>query len=165
MIRDRIVKQAAYNYWAKAELLKCVDTLNAQQFDHDFKYSMGTIRVQLGHMAGVEHWWFVFLSTGKYDFWTDDDFESLDTIKAKWARTEQIVKAYVARLTDEELTREVKPEFWEPESKPFQVWEACLQVFNHSTDHRSQTLYMLHQLGAPTFQQDYLFFEHPELVE
>ena len=71
----------------------------------------------------------------------------------------------MASLTDEEVQREVTPPCWKPESKPFKVWEAILQVFNHSTDHRAQSLYMLHQLGAPTFQQDYLFWGHPELVE
>jgi uncharacterized damage-inducible protein DinB len=31
-----------------------------------------------------------------------------------------------------------------------------IQVANHSTDHRAQTLRLLHDLGAPTFGQDYL---------
>ncbi|MBK8137529.1 MAG: DinB family protein [Chloroflexi bacterium] len=165
MNRDSLVKHAAYTYWANHELVRCVETLTPEQFDHDFKYSMGTLRVQLAHIAGVEYWWFTYLSTGELDFFTDEDFASLDTIKAKWAKAEKIVSTYVASLTDEELQREVKPPFWKPESKPFKVWEAILQVFNHSTDHRAQSLYMLHQLGAPTFQQDYLFWGHPELVE
>ncbi|PJF26553.1 MAG: hypothetical protein CUN52_15675 [Phototrophicales bacterium] len=38
------------------------------------------------------------------------------------------------------------------------VRDALVQVANHSTDHRAQTLAGLHQLGATTVEQDYLFY-------
>jgi uncharacterized damage-inducible protein DinB len=37
-----------------------------------------------------------------------------------------------------------------------------MQVINHSTDHRAQTLAMLHHLGAPTIGQDFLAYLHLE---
>ncbi len=36
------------------------------------------------------------------------------------------------------------------------VWEALVQVANHSTDHRAQIMAGLHRLGAPTMGQDFL---------
>jgi uncharacterized damage-inducible protein DinB len=69
-----------------------------------------------------------------------------------------MIRAYLDRLTDEELARLVKPSFWEADQPPIRVWEAILQVFNHSTDHRAQIGAALHKVGGPTTPQDFLFY-------
>ncbi len=34
------------------------------------------------------------------------------------------------------------------------AWQVILHVVNHGTDHRAQVLRVLHDIGAPTFNQD-----------
>ena len=36
------------------------------------------------------------------------------------------------------------------------LYEVITQLINHGTDHRAQMLRMLGDLGAPTFEQDYI---------
>lgn len=70
----------------------------------------------------------------------------------------------MATLTDAELDRVVE---YISVSRGTQfrnrVWELLFQWFNHSTDHRAQTLALIHQLGGETSAQDYIFygFDHP----
>jgi len=38
------------------------------------------------------------------------------------------------------------------------MWQLLTHVANHGTDHRAQTFAMLHQMGAPTLEQDIILF-------
>src|SRR5690606_24743655 len=38
------------------------------------------------------------------------------------------------------------------------VWVALVQLAHHSTDHRSQILHALHEMGAPTFEQNFAVY-------
>lgn len=158
-------KLARYTRWADTEIMRCASHLTDEQLDHDFGYSVGPVRAQIYHLAGVEYWWFHFLATDELDFFGEEEPPSIQRLGELMALAHGAITAFTEALTDSELMREVKPVFWKADSKPFAVWEAMIQVFNHSTDHRAQALFMLHRLGAPTFMQDYLFMEHPELTD
>lgn len=157
------VKMIEANLWADRQLVRCVGKLTDQQLNHDFGYSMGTTLMQVAHLFGVQYWWFHFLSSGEYHFFTEEDCSSLDKLRPKIAEAQAMMRAYASRLTDAELERRVKPEFWPDKTEPWAVWEAIHQVINHSTDHRAQALGFIHRLGGPTFAQDYLFYERPEV--
>jgi uncharacterized damage-inducible protein DinB len=81
------------------------------------------------------------------------DFPDRASIRQKWAEVEAHVRATLDALTPDDLERQLH---W-PGRPPIYVWEALLQVVNHGTDHRAQVLAGLHQLGAPTFMQDFIF--------
>jgi uncharacterized damage-inducible protein DinB len=145
-----------YNFWARDRIWSCVEQLTDEQFDADVGYSHGTIRDQCVHVLAVEYWWFEFLRTGTLRF---TDAENLDTraaIRAEWEAVEQNVRAYAESVDDAELQRDVRPDFWDEERQPIKVWQAMLQVANHSTDHRAQVLAGIQRLGGPTVGQDYL---------
>jgi uncharacterized damage-inducible protein DinB len=38
------------------------------------------------------------------------------------------------------------------------AWQVFAHVANHGTDHRAQILRLLHDLGAPTFSQDFMIY-------
>ncbi|KAB2852486.1 MAG: hypothetical protein F9K46_19110 [Anaerolineae bacterium] len=145
-----------YNYWAHRRVWDCVMELNPEEFETDLDYSIGSIRTQVIHTMGVEHWWITFLSEGILSFLDIEDYPNRTVIRDKWDEIEAYVRGYIQSLTPAELDREVKPPFWEDHERPVKVWEALLQVANHSTDHRAQTLAGLHRLGAPTVGQDSL---------
>jgi uncharacterized damage-inducible protein DinB len=148
----------AYNHWANRRVWDCVMQLSEAQFDQANDYSIGSTHIQVAHMMGVEHWWFQFLKTGELRFVSDVDRETRIAIRAKWDETETLIRDYVMSLTTEEMTRMVKPPFWQPEQPPIPVYEALFQIAHHSTDHRAQTLAALHRVGGPTTPQDYLFY-------
>ncbi len=149
-----------YNQWANQRVWECVIQLEEDKFTQDLDYSVGSIYIQMVHTMAVEHWWLHFLRTSTLDFLELEQFPDRATIRAKWDDVEAINRTYVATITPEELERLVKPAFWEENTKPIKVWQALMQVMNHSTDHRAQTLAMLHRLGAPTVGQDFLAYLH-----
>jgi uncharacterized damage-inducible protein DinB len=69
---------------------------------------------------------------------------------------EQGMRAYLAELRDEMLFD--KPIKEPEEDKDLIVWQVLLHVANHATDHRAQILRVLHDLGAETTYQDYIFY-------
>ncbi len=145
-----------YNFWAHRQVWPCIEQLSEEQFTQDAGYSVGAMRDQCVHVMAVESWWFHFLCTGELRFLEEEDYPTRQAIRAKWDDVEQTVQSYLATLTEDELQREVRPDVWDEGQQPITVWQAMLQVANHSTDHRAQVLAGLRQLGAPTVEQDYL---------
>lgn len=148
----------AYTFWTHRQVWACIEELEPEQFERDLDYSIGSLRDQCIHTLGIEFWWFRYLATGRLEFVEVEKLTDRAAIRAAWDGVENEVTAYLAALTSEELTRAVKPEFWEPQHAPVQVWQALLQVANHSTDHRAQILAGLHRVGGRTVEQDYLAY-------
>lgn len=146
-----------YNYWAHRQVWECLEQLTDEQFTQDLGYSVGSLHDQCVHVMSVEFWWFRFLKTGVVEFLNPDDYSSRESIRAAWDDAEREVRDYLATLTPEELQREVSPGFWEGHLA-IRVWQAMIQVANHSTDHRAQILAGIHRLGGPTVEQDYLSY-------
>ncbi|MBZ0302236.1 MAG: DinB family protein [Anaerolineae bacterium] len=155
-MRDYLRSLYRYTFWADDQLFDCVAQLTEAQLRQDQVYSIGSVWVQCHHLFRVEYWWFLFLRTGTMPAKWESDEESLPWLWAQWASNRDAILAYLDGITDAELQRLVKPPHWEAGEAPIAVWQAMLQVANHSTDHRAQILRLLFDLGAPTFEQDYL---------
>ncbi|MCL4255480.1 MAG: damage-inducible protein DinB, partial [Anaerolineae bacterium] len=72
---------------------------------------------------------------------------------------EKNIMAYLNTLTDADLTRILSydmPHRGGMKTNP--IWEILVHVINHGTDHRAQILAMLHQMGAPTLEQDMMLY-------
>jgi uncharacterized damage-inducible protein DinB len=163
MCKDYFVQLYDYTFWADRKLFDCVAALSEEQYRQEIDFSAGSISVQMVHTMDVERWWLHFLRTGEIDF-SDDAVYLLprESLRSRWDEVEREARAYIQSLTPEELERPVRPPFWdEHEAPPVTVWQALLQVANHSTDHRAQMMAMLHtRFGAPTFGQDFLSYLH-----
>jgi uncharacterized damage-inducible protein DinB len=161
MDKDYFKTVYQYNFWANRRVWNCVMQLTEAQFQQDLDYSIGSIYIQCLHTMFVEHWWFHFLREGDPQFFEVESFPDRASIRAQWDQEEVYILDYIDTLMPEALQRAVRPDFWE-EGRPFiKVWEAMLQVANHSTDHRAQTLAGIHRLGGSTVGQDVLdyYFE------
>jgi uncharacterized damage-inducible protein DinB len=158
MDKAYFIKLYQYTAWANRQVWDCVMELPADKYYQDLDYSIGAIHIQMVHTMAVEHWWLTFLKEGRIDFLEEDDFPDRESIREKWDAVEAYIMDYLESLTDEELQRKVKPPFWDEDEQPVRVWHALLQVANHSTDHRAQTLAGLHTVGGKTIAQDFLRF-------
>ncbi|MCU0481179.1 MAG: DinB family protein [Anaerolineae bacterium] len=157
MDKEFFIDLYLYNFWANLRVWECIAELTDEEFFRELSYSIGSIHMQVAHTLAVEAWWFHFLQTGVVEFIKEENLANRDIIRQMWDETEQQVMGYLNTLTSDELNRKVLPPFWE--NKPaITVRDALVQVANHSTDHRAQTLAGLHQLGATTIEQDYLFY-------
>ena len=78
---------------------------------------------------------------------TRADYPTRDRARNLWDETAKDFADYVASLDKAGLERH-------PQGMPGPVWQVIMHVANHGTDHRAQILRLLHDFGAPTFDQD-----------
>jgi len=124
--------------------------LSDEQFVQEIDYSHGSIRNQMVHVAVVDARWVRGLQ-GDPDArtYTVDpaDYPTRAAVRELWDASVHEVKAYVATLDDDALSRT-------PPGMGGPVWQVLVHLANHGTDHRAQILRALHDFGAPTFDQD-----------
>ena len=132
------------------------------QFTQPDSYSRGSIRNQLVHMAEAQYYWLTgLLDVQGFPELNAEDYPTRAAARTICQQADQEILNRVRGLSEADLER--IPDGW---SQP--VWVGLLQNANHSTDHRSQILRALHDLGAPTFDQnfsDYMENATPMTVE
>ncbi len=132
--------------------------LPQEQFIQPILYSVGSVHNQIVHMISVDDSWFTSMRGLDIPYMLEpDDFEDKATIRAYWDKVEQTMRDYLATLSDDMLFQ--KP-FTIEEDKDLMLWHALFQVANHGTDHRAQVLRLLHDFGAKTTSQDYIFYAY-----
>lgn len=126
-----------------------VMALTEEQFTRRLEYSVGSIRNQVVHLLNIDDRWFCGLRGQPVPgFLNPVYFNKRPKIREMWDEVEGKMQAYLATLTDEMLPQPY-------DDGRMAVWQVLLHIVNHGTDHRAQTLAMLHGIGALTFPQDY----------
>lgn len=129
-----------------------MEHLTDAQFVQEDSYSHGSIRNQLVHMANAQRYWFKgLLGTPEPDDLAAEDYPTREAARLSCQQVDQACLDRVRGLSDADLER--IPDQW---SLP--VWVGLMQLAHHSTDHRAQILRMLHNLGAPTFEQNFAIY-------
>lgn len=118
--------------------------LSDEQLDRDMGYAHKTIRGQLQHIL-VGH-----------QYWLERAFDT-EAVAAS-SDVFGLAERLLADATSRTLLAPV--EYKNPHGQTFANirWEMLWHLINHGTDHRAQTLAMLHALGAPTFEQDMIYY-------
>ena len=157
---EHIRQMYSYSQWAFERVWNCVRTLGDDGFAQPLNYSIGSIRSHFLHVTGVEERWFARLNgTVVPPFPNQETFGSIEQVYAEWSRVTQANLSQLARWTDEDMMREIVydiPHRGGIKRNP--MWQILVHVVNHATDHRSQILAGLHTLGAPTVEQDMIFY-------
>lgn len=139
--------------------------LTEEQFTQPVDYSHGSVRNQIVHLMNADNGWFTSL---RGDDWPGDlepaAFADQAAVRAQWNEIEQMMRDYLAGLSDQMLFEKPWPE---GEDKDLYRWQVLLHVANHGTDHRAQILRDLKDLGVETTSQDYVFYiyERPFVPE
>ena len=129
--------------------------LSWEQIIQPIAYSHGSIRNQLVHMMHADEAWFSDLRGDAFpEQKQPEDFNDLQSIRTEWETVERKMREYLAGLQDERLMD--KP--LSGEDKDLFLWQVLIHVANHGTDHRAQTLRILHDMGVETSYQDFIFY-------
>lgn len=132
-----------------------IDQLTEEQFVADDAYSRGSIRNLMVHLANTDSNWLAGLKNipesedpprRQYE-----DYPVRAGVHAFWDATAKDVAEYIETLTEAALNEN-------PTDIPSPRWQVLLHIINHGTDHRSTVLQRLHEFGAPTFDQDLIFW-------
>ncbi len=148
-----------YNYWAHKLVWASVMKLSDEEFERNLDYSWGSVKAQVIHTMSAEWMWFERLKgTSPSNMLNSADFPDRAAIQKRWSEIEHDVRMYVAYLNDAKLRGTFTYATTSGKMHTQRVGEILLHVVNHGTDHRAQTLSMLNKLGAPTVEQDLVFY-------
>ena len=154
-----------YNYWAHRRVWDCVMALSEEQFTQSTDYSIGSVQAQVVHTMGAE---WLMLSRAKgtpiQRIPPKENYPNREVIRAHWDKLEAEWRDFLASLSDADLMREVEyTSFVGNTVRRTPILDLFMQAINHSTDHRAQTLALIHRLGGKTVEQDWIFYawEHP----
>jgi uncharacterized damage-inducible protein DinB len=139
-----------YDYALYRRVWDSIMQLTDAQFVQDVNYSHGSIRNQIVHVAEVDERWLRGLQEhpNARQFNLDPtDYPTRASARALWDSTALKVTDYVASLGEGDLERQ-------PQGMYGPIWQVLAHMVNHGTDHRAQILRVLHDFGAPTFDQD-----------
>jgi uncharacterized damage-inducible protein DinB len=129
--------------------------LSEEQFTQHVGYSHGSVRDQIVHLISADEVWFSELR-GVEPGEPLPPASARESIRTYWDSVEQMMRAYLAELRDDQLF--ATPITEPAEDKDLIVWQVLLHVANHGTDHRAQLLRLLNDLGVKTVSQDYIFY-------
>lgn len=157
-----------YNQYMNRRLWeRCILPLTEEQYQAHSDYSSGSVHRQMVHTMAVEELWLARAQgTNPEALPKAREFAGRAAVRARWDALEARWREYLNTLNEEDLACEVEYRYITQsgtEPRRMQRWEMVVQVTNHGTDHRAQTLALIHQLGGATMEQDYTLFtwEHP----
>lgn len=149
-----------YNYALHRRVWECIDHITDAQFVEEVPYSIGSIRNHMVHLTGVDERWLARLNGSPVpNALQYADFATRAATRARWEQAAQAMSSYISSLQNSQLDEMVHYDM--PQrggAKQNLRWQILLHVVNHGTDHRAQILPVLHRLGAPTLEQDFMIY-------
>jgi len=149
-----------YNNWAHRRVWDCVTPLTDEQFRRPCDYSIGSLHEQLVHTMGAE-WLFLQRVQGisPTSIPEPDRYPTREAIREHWDTIAADWRTYLNGLRDAALDGKLTfTSINGRTQRTMPLWEMLTQILNHSTDHRAQTLALIHQLGGKTLEQDFIFY-------
>lgn len=129
-----------YNYWANDRVLNAAAQLTPDQFSAPRGLSHGSIRGALVHVLAAEIIWRLRcqLGTSPAALPTDHDFPTLDVLRARWGEEQAAMKAFIASVTDEQLSQTIEYKTTKGVSQANVLWQVLAHVVNHGTHFRAE---------------------------
>jgi uncharacterized damage-inducible protein DinB len=144
-----------YHIDTTRRLWDVIEHITEEQFLAEDAYSRGSLRNLMVHLAGTDANWLAGLKNISDDQDPPrkklEDYPDRASVREFWNATAQDLAAYVNKLSPAELEEN-------PIDIPHARWHVFLHIINHATDHRSTILQRLHEQGAPTFEQDFIYW-------
>ena len=153
-----------YTEWANALALDAAEKLTSEQLLNDVKISHGSILGTLLHMAGAEWIWLErwhrrsHTGPDAWARWTVAQCSDVATLRASWEQVAAERRAYLAELTDEDLSQVISFKRIDGTEMGMPLVQQLQHVVNHSTLHRGQVVGMIRQLGSVPPATDLLFY-------
>ena len=149
-----------YGYWANAKLFAVMAHLTPEEFVRPIAGGYGSIRNTLVHMVSAEGGCLDRCGGPKRGApLTPEEFPTLESITTYWAAQERKLRAFLAGLTDADLSRRF--EFSVPVfsfTHEMAVGEVLHHVAIHNIHHRGQVTLLLRALGHVPGNVDILFY-------
>lgn len=149
---DLMQQLFAYHVEMTRRVWTSIAQISEEEFLAEDDYSRGSIRNLMVHLASTDRRWLAGLKNlpdvGHLKF---EDYPTRFAALHVFENVAQDLVDYVTTISEDELNGQA-----EGMSNP--RWAILLHLVNHGTDHRATVLQKLTELGAPTFDQDFIFW-------
>lgn len=141
-----------YNFALDKKVWESILTLPNEQFLLAVDYSRGSLRDQMLHMTSTYRRWLAGLcGEAPGSHLNSQGFPDASSVYQLWEEISQDWIKYINKLDESAIEKNIP-------GMPGARWQVIFHVANHGTDHRAQVLRILHDLGAPTFDQDFILY-------
>ncbi|MEZ4669354.1 MAG: DinB family protein [Anaerolineae bacterium] len=149
-----------YTFWAHRQVWECVLLLSDEQFTRPCDYSIGSVHEQVVHTMAAEWLWSERVrGVSPSALFSSSDYPSRELIRTEWDSVEVGWRDYLSQLHDEQLAQPLTYTSLNGRTtRQTLLWEVLAHVVNHGTDHRAQTLSLIHHVGGKTLEQDIIFY-------
>jgi uncharacterized damage-inducible protein DinB len=138
----------AYTDWAREVVLHVIAQTDEASLDRPFETGIGSIRKNVAHTHDAEAWWLMNWTQGPHTPFpkTDDTIPTFE-LSERARATAKARNAFLAGLNDADLARPIEARPAPDRTFSFPLGVTMLQLCNHGTHHRAQTINMLRQCG------------------
>ena len=148
-----------YAYWANERLMSVVLQLTVEEFVRDVAGSYGSIRNTLVHVLSAEWGWLDRCGGHPRGAKLDPaNYGTPQALADEWARVEAHMRAFLAGLTDADLSRQVEFSFGGGPAHVSSVGHLLQHGAIHGVHHRGQAALLLRLLGHAPGNFDLLYF-------
>lgn len=156
MTPDLARVMARYNRWMNDKLYAVAEELSDAERKQDRGAFFGSIHRTLNHLLLADRVWLGRftgaaleegeLGPGGIRSLDQELYEDFDELRRERAKTDDEIEAFVATLTEETLTSDLRY-LRRGVVNAFPLWHAVAHFFNHQTHHRGQVTTLLMQAG------------------
>ena len=149
-----------YHYWANRKLLDAVSQLTTEQFTQTVAGSYGSIRNTLVHILSAEWGWLDRCGgPPRGERLRAEDYPTLASVVETWDRVERDMRAFLAGLREEDLSRDVEFSFGAAPKHSIPVSGLLQHAVVHAVHHRGQVSMLVRMLGFTPGNYDLLMFD------
>jgi len=148
-----------YNYWANGRILATAKSVTESQFLAPSEFPFGSLHGTLLHIFDAEYGWRQLFETNSFGKDLDRALVSnLQSLVEQWRREEQAMRAYLDRLSDEDMNIHLIYTADNGEPRDRVLWHCLVHVVNHGTQHRSEAAALLTRYGQSPGNLDFTVF-------
>jgi uncharacterized damage-inducible protein DinB len=148
-----------YGYWANRKLFPVIAALTAEEFTTPVAGSWGSVRNTLVHMMSAEWGWLERCGGApRGPTLTPEDFPTFDSVVATWTVVEGHMRAFLATLTEADVTRVVAFTLLGKQSAG-ELGAMLQHGATHSVHHRGQIALLLRVLGHAPGNVDLVLYD------
>jgi uncharacterized damage-inducible protein DinB len=149
-----------HNAWANRLVLARAASVREQDYGAGVPgISFGSLHATLLHILDSEWNWFSRLRGEPHTVW-EPDLEAADfaELRQLWEREIAVQEAYVASLTDSDVSADASYTFGSGETMTMPRWQVLYHLLTHSLQYRGEAAVRLTQLGASPGDLDFKYF-------